>query len=230
MQYRNVPAYRFTGRTEADAVHNLLEPEKMLRGGNQMATRRCRRDDHALVALYPNWHTGRHFGAAENRAAYDFMAGTLHPRRQDRDGARSTAGDVRQQAGRTGLIPLDNIVGSTMRAALPIRRHGEPAAARTAATAICAAKTFEMAARPGRRAGRRAVIDEDPEDLKFTAMSARLTTTNGMIMVTCRPCWPDAGACRHSRKRSPAPPGVRQSTTGGRSRSGGHIPDDSNRA
>lgn len=232
-KYRRIDFYR--PNPKQMQFHNLAEPEKMLRGGNQMGKTQGGAAEMTMhsLALYPDWHTGRKFLVPPKiERPYDFIGWYgCTTSGKTRDGAQvKLLGDVRQQGGLgTGLIPLDNIVGKPTMArgiadfvdTVSLRREN-------GGTAILRGKTFEM----GREAWQGEPvdvpwIDEDPEDFEiYGECQARLTTTNGIIMVTMSPMLGLTPVRRHFKEKKPGTAEVLLTIYDAAVSNGGHIPDD----
>lgn len=237
-KYRRIDYYQ-PNRKQLE-FHNLTVREKMLRAGNQQGKTHCCGAEMTMGALglvFP-WHTGRHYLTPPRiERPYDFIgwAGCTS-QTKTRDGIQlKLLGPVADAGGMgTGLIPLDNIVGRpTMSRGIPnfvdtitlLRETGGN-------NAIIRLKTYEQ----GREGWQGEPVDVAwlDEDLGtdqgrqeiYGECVARLTTTNGQIIVSMTPVAGTTPMRKRFKERHEGTAEVNMGVDDTLVSAGGHIPDE----
>jgi phage terminase large subunit-like protein len=177
------------------AFHDTYEREVALRAGNQLGktTAGAAHTTFDSLGLYPEWYEGRRHVVPKIERPYDFIGWAASTTSiTTRDGEQvKLLGDVRQRDGLgTGMIPLDNIVGRPTMArgisdfvdTVTLRRD-------VGGSAIIRFKTYEMDRQAFQGESVDLVwLDEDPgDDIVYSEALARLTATNGRIILTATP-------------------------------------------
>jgi Terminase large subunit, T4likevirus-type, N-terminal len=114
-RYRRIDWYR--PNPKQLEFHNLVAPERCLRGANQSGKTTAGAAQMTMDALgrYADWYKGRRFDKPPPiERTFDFLGWVASTTSTTtRDGAQTKLlGDVREDGGLgTGLIPLDSIVG-----------------------------------------------------------------------------------------------------------------------
>jgi phage terminase large subunit-like protein len=219
--------------------HNTIARERMLRAGNQQGKTHCAAAQMTMDALrlYPEWYRGRRFDAPPKiERPVDFLGWAASTTSlKAREGTQTKLlGDLMQSDGLgTGLIPLDNIVGKPAMArgiadfvdTVSLTREGGGKAA-------ISFKTYEM----GRGAFATAACDEVwlDEDIKgeppvggiYPECLARLTTTNGQIIVSMTPELGLSPVRRRFKSKHPGTVDILMTIDDALVSRGGHIPDE----
>ena len=241
MKYRRIDWYK-PNRKQLE-FHNLIAPERMLRGGNQSGKTHCLAAEMAMhsTQIYPDWHKGRTFLAPPRiERPFDFLGWGAAPNSQKaRDGMQTKllgniVGDEQSSAENlgTGLIPLDAIIGKPAMArgiqsfvdSVNIRRE-------SGGKAVIRFKTYEQ--------GRQAFEGEScdavwlDEDIKgetnasiYSECQARLTTTRGIIMVSMTPLLGLTPIRRRFKEKLPGTAEVLMTLDDVLASVGGHILDE----
>jgi phage terminase large subunit-like protein len=217
------------------AWHNLVARERLLRAGNQLGKTTAAGAQLTMDALarYPDWYSGRKFltpPAIERPYKFIGWAGCTTST-ATRDGIQTKLlGDVRQEGGLgTGMIPLDALVGRPTMArgiadfvdTITVRRD-------TGGTGIIRLKTFEM----GREAWQgepvdEIWIDEDPgDDEVYSEGIARLTTTDGQIIVSMTPVIGLTPVRKRFKQKMPGTAEMLMTIDDAAVSRGGHIADE----
>jgi phage terminase large subunit-like protein len=235
-KYRRVDFYR-PNRKQLE-FHNMEMPERMLRAGNQLGKTHSAAAQMTFdaLALYPEWYAGRRFEKPPKiERPMDFLGwAACTTSLKTRDGAQTKLlGDLTQHDGLgTGLIPLDSIVGKPAMArgianfvdSVSLKREN-------GGRAIIRFKTYEM----GRDAFQGESCDEVwlDEDVKgeqnesiYGECQARLTTTNGIIIVTMTPVLGLTPIRRRFKQRLPGTAEVLMTLDDALVANGGHILDE----
>lgn len=236
-KYRRIDFYK-PNRKQLE-FHNLTVREKMLRAGNQQGKTHCCGAEmtmHALALYFP-WYTGRRYLVPPKiERPYDFIgwAGCTS-QVKTRDGIQlKLLGPVSDAGGMgTGLIPLDNIVGKpTMSRGIPNFVDTITLNRETGGNAIIRLKTYEQ----GREGWQGEPVDIAwlDEDLGtdqgrqeiYGECVARLTTTNGQIIVSMTPVAGTTPMRRRFKERHEGTAEVNMGLDDTLVSAGGHIPDE----
>jgi len=236
-KYRRIDFYK-PNRKQLE-FHNLTIREKMLRAGNQQGKTHCCGAEmtmHALALYFP-WYEGRRYLVPPKiERPYDFIgwAGCTTQRKTKEGVQLKLLGPIGDQGGMgTGLIPLDNIVGR------PAMSRGEQYAAdtvslirETGGPAIIQFKTYDQ----GREGWQGTPVDIGwlDEDLGreqgrqeiYGELLARLTTTNGQIIVSMTPMPGTTPMRRRFKERHEGTAEVNMGVEDTLVSAGGHIPDE----
>jgi phage terminase large subunit-like protein len=195
-KYRRIDFYKPNEKQRE--FHNLMQPEVMLRAGNQLGKTHAAGAQFTMdaLAIYPEWYEGRRFLTPPTiERPFEWMGWySCTTSTKVRDGAQlKLLGPVRSQGGLgTGLIPLDNIVGRpTMARGIPDFVDSTTLRRETGGMAIVRGKTYEM----GREAYQGEPIEVNwlDEDVSRDDASiygeclARKTTTRGRIICSLTP-------------------------------------------
>lgn len=235
-KYRRIDFYK--PNLKQLAFHNLMNPEVMLRAGNQLGKTHAAGAQFTMDALglYPEWYEGRKFlkpPAIER--PFEWMGWySCTTSTKTRDGAQlKLLGPVREQGGLgTGLIPLDSIVGRPTMArgisdfvdTVTLRRE-------SGGTAMLRGKTYEM----GREAYQGEPVDVNwlDEDVSrddaaiYGECIARKTTTRGRILCSLTPLLGLSPLRKRFKARAGAECAEVLMTIDDCAQSkGGHIPDE----
>jgi phage terminase large subunit-like protein len=232
-KYRRLDFYMPNFKQEE--FHNLMEPEKMLRAGNQQGKTHATSAEDAMhaIAFYPGWFKGRKFlNAPKIERPYEFVGWYgCTTSGMTRDGVQTKLlGDLQQTGGLgTGMIPLDNIVGRpSMARGISNFVDTITLVRETGGKALIRGKTFEM----GRSAWQvEAVdvihIDEDPGDFEIPEeCQARLTTTNGIIIYSMTPVLGTTPLRKYFKNKSPGTAEILMTIWDAAVSKRGHIPDE----
>lgn len=233
-KYRRIDFYK-PNRKQLE-FHNLVSREKMLRAGNQVGKTHGAGAQMAMdaIALYPDWYTGRRFikpPAIERPYEFIGWAGCTTQLKTREGIQQKLLGPVKDAGGLgTGLIPLDNIVGTPTMArgigeyvdTVKLRRE-------TGGNAIIRLKTYEMG-REGWQGEPVDVgwVDEDPGNAGiYSELLARLTATNGIIIASMTPLLGGGSEIRRRfREKTPGTAEVQMGIRDCLVSAGGHIPDE----
>lgn len=239
-KYRRIDFYRPNNKQRT--FHNTMAREKMLRAGNQQGKTHSVGAEmvfHSL-ALYPEWpdvpYSGRRFITPPKiERPYDFIgwAGCTVAAKT-RDGIQAKLlGNFKDKDGLgTGLIPLDNIVRLGMARGIDAFVDTISLTRETGGPAIIRQKTYEMG-REGWQGEPVDVVwlDEDlgtdvgKQDI-YGECLARLTTTDGLIMISMTPV-PGATEMRKRFKaKTPGTIEINMTVDDTLVSNGGHIPDE----
>jgi phage terminase large subunit-like protein len=232
-KYRRLDFYMPNFKQEE--FHNLNEPEKMLRAGNQQGKTHATAAEDAMhaIAFYPDWFKGRKFlKPPKIERPYEFVGWYgCTTSGMTRDGVQTKLlGDLRQPGGLgTGMIPLDNIVGRpTMARGISDFVDTINLTRETGGKAVFRGKTFEM----GREAWQVEAVDlihgdEDPGDFEiYEECQARLTTTRGMIIWSMTPVRGTTPVRKHFKNKTPGTAEILMTIWDAAVSKRGHIPDE----
>lgn len=235
-RYRRLDFYR-PNRKQLE-FHNTLQPERMLRAGNQEGKTHAAAAENAMHAtqLYPDWFKGRRFlKNAPVERPFDFLSWVAAPFAQKvRDGMQTKLlGNIMEDGGLgTGLVPLDSIVGRPAMGrgiaefvdTITLRRED-------GGRAVIRFKTYEQ----GRQAFEGEACDVIclDEDIKgeinaaiYGECQARTTTTRGIIMVTMTPLLGLTPIRRRFKEKHPGTEEILMGLQDALVSNGGHIPDE----